>query len=129
MIQLAGCTVLVLEDEYYLADDAAAALTEAGAAVVGPFAQAASAVAAIRRQPPAAAVIDINLGLGPSFEAASTLRDAGVPFVFLTGYDEDTIPAEFHDIPRLEKPVDVRLVVMAVAALMDPAGVAGGPHI
>jgi hypothetical protein len=36
---LAGCRVLVLEDEYFLASDLEQELTARGAIVVGPFAE------------------------------------------------------------------------------------------
>ncbi len=38
-----------------------------------------------------------------------------MPFVFITGYDEKVIPPEFAGVARLQKPVDFRQVVEAVA--------------
>jgi hypothetical protein len=62
-------------------------------------------------------VIDINLGSGPSFKLAETLKDRGIPFVFTTGYDAGAIPAEFAGVERLEKPFPLRQIVGAVARL------------
>ena len=62
-------------------------------------------------------VVDINLGPGPSFKLAETLKDAGIPFVFTTGYDAEVIPAGFEAVERLQKPLQLRQIVGAVAKL------------
>lgn len=118
---LAGQTVLILEDDFYLARDTVGALRGAGADVVGPFPTEVAAIAALRAQAPTAGVIDINLGQGPSFETARALRKSGRPFLFLTGYDTDVIPPEFADVVCLQKPVELRDIVRAVAALAGRA--------
>jgi PAS domain S-box-containing protein len=118
---LRGRRVLVVEDDYYLATDAARALRGAGAEVVGPASNEADARTAIAEQRPDAALVDINLGLGPSFTLAEKLRNDGIPFVFVTGYDQDVIPPEFKDIERIEKPVQLRQLVGAVAKLLNVA--------
>ncbi len=47
---------------------------------------------------------------------ARLLRERGVPFMFLTGYDDCSIvPVAFRDAPRLSKPFD-RLEVAVTAA-------------
>jgi hypothetical protein len=56
-------------------------------------------------------LVDISLGLGPSFKLAETLKDQGIPFVFVTGYDQTVIPEEFNDIERLEKPIQLWRIV------------------
>lgn len=114
---LAQKRILLVENDFYLATDAARALRNAGAEIVGPFSREALALAAIDRRLDAA-VVDINLGAGPSFATAAALRKASVPFLFLTGYDHNTIPAEFADIPRFEKPAELCDIVRAVAVLV-----------
>ena len=115
---LQGFRVLVVEDDYLLAYDAESALTSAGAEVVGPFARESGAMEAVAKGGLSAAVTDVNLGFGPSFETAHALRTANVPFVFLTGYDQSVIPAEFADVPRLVKPIYTRQIVREVARLL-----------
>lgn len=102
---LHGARVLVLEDEYFIAADLRDALTECGASVLGPFRRTEEVVAAIARERPSMALVDINLGLGPSFDAPRALREADIPFAFVTGYDQGAIVAEFAGVPRIEKPV------------------------
>lgn len=118
---LGGRRVLVVEDDYYLATDAARALAGAGAEVAGPCATEAEARAEIQARRPDAVLLDINLGPGPTFKLAETLKDQGVPFVFVTGYDQEVIPPEFAGVGRLEKPVQLRQMVGAVAELLAPA--------
>ncbi len=115
---LAGRRVLVVEDDFYLASDAARALRAAGAEVVGPLPRSAPALEALARNGIHAAVVDINLGDGPSFELADALKRHGVPFVFVTGYDEVLIPERLANVTTLLKPADMRAVVQAVAALL-----------
>ena len=118
-VSLAGQTVLVLENDFYLAQDAASALQGAGAEVIGPCRDPAGAIEAMAGRAPTAAVLDINLGSGPSFEVAKLLRKSGVHFVFLTGYDQAALPMEFADVVRLQKPAEPREIVRAVAALVQ----------
>lgn len=112
---LDGRSILLVEDAYHLAMDAKRALEGAGAEVVGPFAENAEAIAALETIHPDGAVIDINLGEGPSFDLARWLKARSTPFVFFTGYDEAAIPPEFADVVRLEKPVSDARLVRAVA--------------
>ena len=112
---LSGQCVLVLEDDYYLASDTARALQGAGATVLGPCANEETAANAIRETAPTGAILDINLGRGPTFKVARTLRERSIRFVFLTGYDEDVIPLEFEGVIRLQKPVELRQVVNTLA--------------
>jgi PAS domain S-box-containing protein len=127
---LTGYRVLVVEDDFYLATDTARALQGAGATVLGPSANEDDARAELAEQRPDAVVLDINLGQGPTFKLAEALKDQGIPFIFVTGYDHDVIPAEFDDIERLEKPAHLRRIVSAIAKLVDgSAAKDGAPRV
>ena len=112
---LEGLSVLVLEDEYCIADDLAQLLDDAGATVIGPFRDIDAALAAAPERLDCA-LVDINLGHGPHFETSRRLVDRGVPVVFLTGYDRQVVPAEFADLAFLQKPAEARRVIEAVRA-------------
>jgi len=116
---LAGRPVLIMEDDFYLATDLARAFQGAGARVLGPCRSETAARREIETLKVAGGVIDINLGRGPSFGIAAYLKAIGVPFLFVTGYDEEAIPQEFADVRRLQKPIDFREVVGALAELLD----------
>lgn len=115
---LSGRRILVVEDDYYLATDSARALQGAGAEVLGPCSTEEDAREELAEQRPDAVLLDINLGPGPTFKLAETLKHGGIPFVFVTGYDQKVIPAEFHNVERLEKPIQLRRVVSVVSKLL-----------
>ena len=117
-LPLDGKRILVLEDDFYLAKDAAALLTQAGAEVIGPFGIAADANTVCGAGDLDGAIVDINLGNGPSFDFAQALDDRKVPFVFVTGYDADIIPDAFAHIERLEKPLRRGELVAVVARVI-----------
>jgi DNA-binding response OmpR family regulator len=119
--RLENLRVLLVEDDYYLAGDAERALRGAGALIEGPYPSQSQAEEALERRRPDCAMIDINLGDGPSFELAKRLRRHQVPFVFLTGYDPEVIPAEFSDVCCLHKPIEFSHMVQSIAELMQRA--------
>ena len=101
---LAYRRVLIVEDEYFLADDMAQALEKLGAQVVGPVPTTGAALELLSDKPVDAAILDINLKGQMVFPVADTLREQGVPFVFATGYEENAVPEDYRDVPRWEKP-------------------------
>ena len=111
--QLAGVRILIVEDDFFLAIDEQSALEGAGAHVVGPFADEDAGVAAVAAGLDCA-VLDLNLGDGPSFAVAVALRAKNIPFLFVTGYNVGAIPPEFRDVNRVQKPVVMRDLVRAV---------------
>ena len=109
---------MIVEDEFYLADDLAVALSGLGAKVVGPFGRVEDA----RRRIEAGesvefAVLDIDLAGNRVFPLAEMLREIGAPFVFVTGYDLEIIPERFSDAPRIEKPVAAAEVIRLLETL------------
>ena len=114
---LQGCRILIVEDEYLLADDLSHALESAGAKVLGPLGSVEDATAFIAGEPSIdAAVLDVNLRGDMVFPVADALRARGVPFAFATGYDQWALPQRFADAPRVEKPFKAD----KVAALLGP---------
>lgn len=115
---LEGCKILLVEDEFFQAMDAKSWLEKAGAEVVGPTGFAEDVPALLHATRVDAAVVDINLGAGASYFVAHTLRDRGVPFMFLTGYGSASVPDDLADVPRLAKPANERKVLAAVRDLI-----------
>jgi len=100
-------TILIVEDEYLIADDLMQVLLDQGADVIGPIATLDAAMAAVAERRPDLAVLDINLRGQPVFPLADLLTAQRVPFVFTTGYDAGAIPERFTAAPRHEKPIRV----------------------
>lgn len=115
---LTGRRVLVVEDDYYLASDTAAALRGAGASVLGPCPNENATFDLLATETPTHAVLDLNLGGGgPRFAVAHALKQRGVPFIFLTDYDPDAVPADLVHIPLMQKPASPRSIVDAIEQL------------
>ena len=105
---LSGRRVLVVEDEYFLADDIVQILKEMGARIVGPVGELEEATKLVNGDIAIdAAVVDVNLRSELAFPLARILRARKVPFVFTTGYDCSSIEQEFQDIQLWEKPLDL----------------------
>ena len=118
---LDGYSILVVEDDYGLARDTGRAVMEAGGTVLGPVGREDQALAIVARRTPRCALVDINLGGGARFAVADALEERGVPFVFVTAYDDEAIPARFDRVPRLRKPVELpRIVQVAARLCADP---------
>lgn len=107
--------ILIVEDEYLLAEDLQGELTDAGAVVVGMASNVTDALEIISSEGELdAAVLDVNLGGTPVFPVADRLLDKGIPFVLTTGYDASAIPQRFRDVLRCEKPFHVKAVVRSI---------------
>ena len=98
--------VLLVEDEALVAMMIQDTLAEFGFQVVGPVSTASGALAAARESHFDAAVLDINLGDGLVYTVAEILEKRGVPFVFVTGYDADSVDSRFSGVPVLQKPIE-----------------------
>jgi DNA-binding response OmpR family regulator len=99
--------ILVVEDEYMLADALADGLTALGVQVVGPVGRLDEALALTAASELDGAILDINLGGEAVFPLADALAAREVPYVFATGYGRESIPKPYREHPILSKPVDV----------------------
>jgi CheY-like chemotaxis protein len=112
---LRGRRILVVEDDYMLADDLREDLESAGAEVLGPVATVEDALALLAREDRLdGAVLDVNLAGEAVYPVADALLARGVQFAFATGYDGWSLPAAYAGIPRFEKPLDPLAVVRAL---------------
>jgi CheY-like chemotaxis protein len=117
---LKGRRILVVEDEYFLADDIGRALVSLGAEVVGPVGDVGDASDLLNDGGIIdGAVLDVNIRNKMIFPVARELRARGVPIVFTTGYERSTLEVEFGDVPLWEKPIDVPGMTRALARLIQ----------
>jgi DNA-binding NtrC family response regulator len=115
---LSGARILIVEDEYFLAEDLAAALKLAGAEVIGPVGSLLQAEAPLAAGGLDGAVLDMNLRGEPALALAERLQAADVPFIIVSGYGLEALPSSLADVPRLEKPVGSGHAVQALAQLI-----------
>jgi CheY-like chemotaxis protein len=112
--------VLVVEDEYFLADEMARALQTLGAEVVGPVPTRDKALTLLSSDARIdVAVLDINLRGESVFAVADALTERGVPFVFATGYEPTAVPSAYRAVPRWEKPFDAHDLARALSARLE----------
>jgi DNA-binding response OmpR family regulator len=103
---LSGRRILVVEDEFYIADEISRILRQSGADVVGPFATLGEAEQAIGTGQFDCAILDMNLRGEMSFSLADRLEAAGIPYLIATGYNSGSLPERFSGQPRIEKPFE-----------------------
>jgi CheY-like chemotaxis protein len=94
----------LVEDEMLVAWLLEDMLVDLGCAVVGPASSVKQALAMIDAEAIDAAVLDVNLNGQMSYPIADALVARGVPFVFSTGYDKDTLLDGYRTFPVLQKP-------------------------
>jgi CheY-like chemotaxis protein len=119
---LKGCRLLILEDDYNQAEDAREWLEEAGAQIVARVGNVRAALPFTAGNQIDLALLDINLGNETSFAVARTLREGGVPFVFVTGYERDVLPSDLADAPLLTKPLDDIEVLKVLSRVLQANG-------
>jgi CheY-like chemotaxis protein len=113
--------VLVVEDEYLirmLLEDMLADLGYAVAAAVGSIAEARAHAA---DGDFSAAILDVNLEGQEIFPVADILAARRLPFVFVTGYGERSLPERYRDRPALQKPFQAEQLGSALDALLATA--------
>jgi CheY-like chemotaxis protein len=114
---LRGRRVLLVEDDFLVAQTMRDALEDMGMTVVGPIGWVEEALQFIEANPGAfdTAVIDINLHGAHSYPVADLLRARQVHFVFTTGYSSSAISERFRAYPRCEKPISRAALALALA--------------
>ena len=114
-----GRRILVVEDEYFLADDISRALQSLGADIAGPVGDLEDAIRILEDGGVLdGAVLDVNIRSDMIYPIARALRERQVPFVFTTGYDKATVGPEFQDVALWEKPIDVAAMARGLARLI-----------
>ncbi len=97
-------TILVVEDDWLLANELAERLRRYGFKVAGPAPRVSEALALIGRQQVDAALLDVSLQGECCAPVAEALARQGVGFAFLTGGDRESLPAGYRERPMVAKP-------------------------
>lgn len=94
------------------------ALVDAGCAVVGPVPRVARALEFAKDASLDAALLDINVAGERIFPVAELLQARGVPFAFLSGYQESILPERFRAWPILAKPCAAQDVIAVLRQVL-----------
>ena len=109
--------VLVVEDQFLLAQSVCAALTELGYEVIGPVASVEDAKRLVEAHDPHAAILNYRLDHTTTAELARELCGRGCPTVFLSALDKQA-PKDLHQCPWLPKPFDRERFAATLRAIL-----------
>jgi len=123
MRDLRGLRLLIVEDEWMLAEDLARYFLRMGAQILGPAATVEQA--SFHADAAEAAILDVNLNGRRVFPVAEKLMRRAVPFVFFSGDSEIAIPDHLRYVSNLRKSSGSQAVVDALfpeeqASLPEP---------
>ncbi len=113
--------VLVVEDEYLirmLLEDMLDELGYSVAAAVGSLAEAQEHASVGDFS---AAILDVNVDGQEIYPVADILAERGLPFVFVTGYGEGSLPERFRGRPALQKPFQAERLKTTLERLVASA--------
>jgi ActR/RegA family two-component response regulator len=109
--------VLVVEDEYFVADDCVNEVRKRGLEVVAAGTLE-DAIEFAKAPGICGALIDIDLRGEKAFELVHLLRERMIPFVIYTGYSAEFFSKELSSIPLFQKPSQISDVVDVLVSLM-----------
>jgi CheY-like chemotaxis protein len=113
-----GNRVLIVEDQYLVADELGRAVNQLGGEVIGPARCVEDALRLAEETRPDLALLDINLDGGSVYPAARKLRRMKIPLIFATGYDREAVIAEFQQTPHIDKPVTAWSLASALSHVL-----------
>ncbi|SFV28963.1 Bacteriophytochrome (light-regulated signal transduction histidine kinase) [Devosia crocina] len=117
---LKGKNVLIVEDQMLIALDLEQILTDSGMNAAATATSLREALVYLGRERPDCAVLDVNLGEESSAPIARHLIEAGIPFIFATGYGErGSISAEFEGVPVVRKPYDTASILTQLRQVLS----------
>src|SRR5262245_7610159 len=112
---LAGCSILVCEDEPLIALSIADAFTGAGARVATARSFA-SALIAVENEVPSAVILDHTLSDGESSQFRKRLKQRNIPYVLHSGYSK--LDGACSNAVLVRKPANPDVLVTAVLGLL-----------
>jgi CheY-like chemotaxis protein len=115
---LAGCRVLVVEDESMVMMLLQDMLEDIGCIVAGSASRIAEATEKARSLAFDVAILDVNLNGERTFPVGAMLAERGVGFVFATGYGTASLPPGFAATPVLQKPFQQQDLERALRAAL-----------
>lgn len=119
MTLLLGKRILLVEDEFLVADLAEGILQDLGAEVIGPAYTLSRGLDVARSAEVDAAVLDVNLNGERSDAIAEVLAARGIPHMFVTGYGQAGLSDAGAKV--LDKPYEAKRLERALIELLGSA--------
>ncbi len=117
--------ILIIEDTAVIAMLIDEIVRVAGCEVTGIAYSMETARAALARHDFDAVLLDLGLGSERTYELADVLLERGIPFAFVTAY-QDILEPRHKTAPVLHKPFSTELLLTTVRQLVASAGTPGG---
>jgi CheY-like chemotaxis protein len=102
---LRGLRVLVVEDDYAVADSTKMLLEDLGCVVLGPVSNPERAMEIVHTTDLDGVIMDINLHGQREYSLPEAISKQGIPVILTTGYLASNLPERLRRWPCLEKPV------------------------
>lgn len=115
--------VLVIENDYMIAQETAEMLFAVGAKVLGPVPSLDAALHLVEAEERIdCVVLDVKLRDAACWSLVDVLLTRGVFVVLATGYSVDVLPRAYAHLPHCEKPVSSEDLTRALVQLLPDAG-------
>jgi two-component SAPR family response regulator len=118
---MAGCRVLVVEDEALIAFQIEDILGAMECEIVGPTGKLETALRFAQEETLDLAILDVTIRGGKVYPVAELLLRRDIPFVFASGYGDWALPPSLRNQRRLMKPFTAAALEEQVRLLRDDA--------
>lgn len=116
-----GPRILLLEDEWLIAEATAHSLQRLGYRPLGPAHSVSHALDILATETPDAGLLDTVLSRESSLPIADRLTEMGIPFAFYSGFEPSDLPDRFKGCRFLRKPIgEAKLKASLEAMLATP---------
>ena len=113
-----GARILLVEDSPVVSLRSEDALQERGYFVVGPAYDMPAALDLANREQIDAAIVDLNIRGEKCFAVLQVLEERDIPFLITSGYADWSMPEEWMERPRLQKPFDEDALIKKLEKLI-----------
>lgn len=114
----ASRSILIVEDEPLIAMMLEDFLLSLGHEVRGTCENVRDALQAVQAADFDVAILDVNLKGESVWPVAEALRGRAIPFILASGGHVDPPPAEFKNVPMIDKPYTIDRVTPAIEAAL-----------
>jgi len=119
MADFTGRRILLVEDSPVVGPFTADLLNDLGCEVVGPAPNMSAARELADGERFDAAILDVHIRGERIFPLLDLLDERGVPFLLTSGYADWSMPDQWAERPRLQKPYTVGDIEQALGYLLD----------
>lgn len=111
--------ILIVEDSILIGLSLQDMCTSLGWTLIGPAVTVGDGLRLAGAEAIDAALLDVDIGGGQSWDIADVLERRAIPFAFTTGHDlADFLPARFAATPILRKPFRMAGIAQTIGTLL-----------